>query len=625
MSVSIRARLQLSIVALVLAVAVALSVLYLSAIVNDSFREAQNVAGIYADQVETFIIRLTEAKTADAAPGDPSDPIELYVGFVENDPDLTALLQSLVGNARVIVEGLVTGPEDRVLVASIPAKQGQKHTSLPLLAEFDRKRLWEQVVEVFSGSQDYEVVRQIGVNNETLFTVRMVVSSVLLRDELRPSVESLARISLGALVLSLLAAVIVSRLAVSPYARIAEMIDHIASGEAREPPRSGGGARELAVVESKLNLLGKQYRGAQADADQLRTNIDSLLTRMQEAVFLFDSDDRLLVAGGSAERIMGRSREEMMGRAIGEIFPDSTEMGVTIQGAVGLRRGVKDRQVLYEPAGRDPVRLIADVELVEEFPGPQRVGALVTLREAEPRRQIESQLDVSTRLAAISQLTKGAAHEIKNPLNAITLHLEVLKQKLESAQVGTEEIEVISREIRRLDRVVKSFLDFTRPVELDVQPLDLNKLVDEALSLIRPDAEKQKVMMIIGGAQSNAWIQGDRDLLKQALLNVLVNALQAMPEGGELRVSVEPDGGDWVIRVADSGAGIAEQARDKVFQLYFTTKGEGSGIGLAMTFQVVQLHGGTIEFTSELGEGTEFRLQFPAAERVRSDSAEAPA
>ena len=625
MSVSIRARLQLSIVALVVSVAVALSALYLSAIVNDSFREAQNIAGIYADQVETFIIRLTEAKAAALPAGPIDDPNELYVGFVENDTDLTALLQSLVGNAKVIVEGLVTGPEDRVLVASIPIA-GQKYTTtLPLLAEFDRKPLWEQVVEVFSGSQDYEVVRQIGLNNQTLFTVRMVVSSVLLRDELRPSVESLASISLGALILSFLAAVVVSRLAVSPYARIAEMIDHIASGESRAPAPQGGGARELAVVESKLNLLGEQYRGAQADADQLRTNIDSLLTRMQEAVFLFDSDDHLLVAGGSAERIMGGSRWEMMGRGIGEIFPDSTEMGVIIQGAVGLRRSVKDRQVVYEPDGRDPVRLILDVELVEEFAGPRGVGALVTLREAEPRRQIESQLDVSTRLAAISQLTKGAAHEIKNPLNAIALHLEVLKQKLADEPVGAEEIEVISREIRRLDRVVKSFLDFTRPVELDVRALDFNKFVEEALSLIRPDAEKQQVMMIVGGAPSEAWIQGDRDLLKQALLNVLVNALQAMPEGGELRVAVEPEGGDWVIRVADSGAGIPDEARDKIFQLYFTTKGKGSGIGLAMAFQVIQLHGGTIEFSSQIGEGTEFRLRLPAAAPVESDSAGAPA
>ena len=235
MSVSIRARLQLSIIALVLAVSVALSVLYLSAVVNDSFGEAQNVAVIYADQVETFIIRLTEAKAAAAPLGGPSDPIDLYVGFVENDPDLNALLLSLVGNAKVIVEGLVTGPSDRVLVASIPIKQDQKHTPLPLMAEFDRKPLWGQVAEVFSGNQDYEVVRQIGLNNQTLFTVRMVASSVLLRDEIWPSVESLVRISLGALLLSLLAAVVVSRIAVSPFARIAEMIDHVASGEAAAP------------------------------------------------------------------------------------------------------------------------------------------------------------------------------------------------------------------------------------------------------------------------------------------------------------------------------------------------------------------------------------------------------
>jgi signal transduction histidine kinase len=302
----------------------------------------------------------------------------------------------------------------------------------------------------------------------------------------------------------------------------------------------------------------------------------------------------------------------MMGRTLAEIFPAGSELGATLQGLVALRKNAKDHPAELHPPGREALRLLASVETVEEFPSRERVGTLITLREAEPRRQIESQIDVSTRLAAISRLTSGAAHEIKNPLNSIALHVEVLKGKLEEADLPLDEIEVISREITRLDRVVRSFLDFTRPVELDVHPFDLAGLVSELAALVRPDAESQKARVVIASSPESAPVRGDRDLLKQAVLNVMINGLQAMPEGGALTLSLDRAGNDWLLAIRDEGSGIPKGAQDKIFQLYFTTKGKGSGIGLAMTFRVIQLHGGTIEFVSEDGKGTEFRLQIPA-------------
>mgnify|MGYP001822548866 CR=1 FL=1 len=415
------------------------------------------------------------------------------------------------------------------------------------------------------------------------------------------------------LLASLVAAAIVSRLAVRPLARIGDLIDSIAAGEqAGQLTEAGRAGAEVAVVEGKLNLLGEQFRGAQADARELRSNIDQLLTRLEEAVFLFGRDDRLVMAGGSAERLLGVGRWEMMGRTLSDVFPPETELGATLESLVALRKNAKDHPAEFHPDSRDPLRLLASVETVEEFPSRERVGTLVTLREAEPRLQIESQIDVSTRLAAISRLTSGAAHEIKNPLNSIALHVELLKGKLEDVGLGMEEIEVISREITRLDRVVRSFLDFTRPVELEVHPFDLAGLVTELASLVRPDAERQGCSVVLEASPESAPVRGDRDLLKQAVLNVMVNGIQAMPEGGRLGLSLERSGSDWLLTIHDQGTGIPEDLREKVFQLYFTTKGKGSGIGLAMTFRVVQLHGGTIDFESEAEKGTEFRLQIPA-------------
>jgi signal transduction histidine kinase len=236
------------------------------------------------------------------------------------------------------------------------------------------------------------------------------------------------------------------------------------------------------------------------------------------------------------------------------------------------------------------------------------MGTLVTLRDLESRRQLEQQLDFSTRVAAISRLTGGVAHEIKNPLNAMALHLEVLRGKLNGDQ---PEIEVIGREIKRLDSVVKTFLNFNRPVDLNYRPIDFNDLVKQVLALVSVDASAKNVALKTILQPDKLWINGDPDLLQQAILNVINNGMEAMTDGGTLTTRTGSDGGQCQLTVSDAGPGIAQEIQSRVFQLYFTTKESGSGIGLATTFRVVQLHNGTIDFTSEPGKGTTFRLRFP--------------
>ncbi len=616
---SLKARLLASIVALVAATVVVLSVLYLRAVLQNSFEDAVTVAQFNAQQVESFMRSRvqTEVEAMDPPPATLDEWADAFVSSVAADAALSGLLENLVANSSAIVEGLVTGPEDRILAASIGTKRGQRHGPLPPFDEFLAKDLLGRMAEVLSSNQDYEIVRQLGVEDREIFSIRMIVSSVLLRQQVMEPLRDLAWVSFLALLVSVVAAVLVSHVAVRPFEQIAEQIDRITSGKLSE--RNGSSRRhtkEIAAVESKLQLLGKQFHGARADAQELRSNIDQLLTRLEEAVLLFGPDERLVMAGGAAERLLGGGRWEMMGRSLEQVFPDNSELGAFVQSAVRLRRSAKDRPLMYR-IGDDgrPQTVLVSIEVVEDFPTRERVGVLVTLREAEPRKQIESQLDVSTRLAAISRLTSGAAHEIKNPLNSIALHLEVLRTKLSGVDVGSDEIDVIAREIERLDRVVKSFLDFTRPVELKLEDFELRGLVEELASLVKPDAGSQEVeVRVTAPADSPATVRGDRDLLKQALLNVVMNGVQAMPQGGQLDLQLERAGEEWLLRVRDEGHGIPPELRDKIFQLYFTTKQEkGSGIGLAMTFQVVQLHGGTIDFSSQVGRGTEFRIALPPA------------
>ena len=227
--------------------------------------------------------------------------------------------------------------------------------------------------------------------------------------------------------------------------------------------------------------------------------------------------------------------------------------------------------------------------------------------------RVATQLDVATRLSAISRLSSGVAHEIKNPLNAILLRLDLLKVRFGDAdEEVSQELEILSKEVLRLNRVVTTFLDFSRPVEVHFEEVDLASLTREVAELVRPQAAVAKIEVECEAAQP-APMRGDPDLLKQAILNLVTNAVEAMAQtGGKLRISVTRSAENWVLEVADTGPGIPPALRDKVFQLYFTSKTRGSGIGLAMTYRAAQLHNGTISFTSESGAGTTFRLEFPA-------------
>jgi PAS domain S-box-containing protein len=604
---SLTTRLRLFIILLMVPVITALSLLHLYYLGAAAFDDVRRRAEMHAQQSKWFMNqRIRERMASQPPPGSLEE-------LVANDPEIAYFLETWAANSQVIIEILVADEHGRILADSIPSRKGSHVYALPDFTQWAQKNPWGRLWEVFSERRDYEFTLPLGIGGQRVFTLEVILSSVFLRDMLFPQVRSIGLIFLGALLLSMVLAVVVSNLALRPLARISQTIDRISRGEfAQQPPVSESTAREFAAVQSKLNLLGQQVRGARQDALQLRSNVEQLLENLEEVVLLFDAQDRLVMAGRAAERLLGRGRWELVGRSLSELFPPSSALGVAILNAIELRQPLKDLALALERDGAS-VRLLVNVEMLEAFPGQQRIGTLVTLRDAETRRQIQSQLDVSARLAAISRLTGGVAHEIKNPLQAITVHLELLRSKLAGeTDVVAPEIETIAREIQRLDRVVKTFLDFTRPIELKMRDLEMETLAREVAALEGPSAGQQGVRIELDAEPGEILVHGDPDLLKQAILNVVVNGVEAMKGGGRLGIELRQEGGECRLSISDEGVGIPPEIREKIFNLYYSTKGKGSGIGLAMTYRVVQLHNGTIDFTSEVGKGTTFRLRFPA-------------
>jgi signal transduction histidine kinase len=185
---------------------------------------------------------------------------------------------------------------------------------------------------------------------------------------------------------------------------------------------------------------------------------------------------------------------------------------------------------------------------------------------------------------------------------------ESLPADPESARAAAK---VLDTEIDRLDRVVKTFLDFTKPVELHLEDTNLADIVGEVLSLARPQIERAGVKAVVEQTETLPPVRVDPQLLQQALMNLVLNACQAMKDGGRLTVAMRRKGESAEIRVSDTGHGIAPEHRRRIFELFFTTRASGSGLGLATAFRIVQLHNGSIDFESEAGRGTTFILDLP--------------
>jgi len=236
------------------------------------------------------------------------------------------------------------------------------------------------------------------------------------------------------------------------------------------------------------------------------------------------------------------------------------------------------------------------------------------LRAASPAGLTRAQLaELSRRIAMVGRLTAGVAHEMKNPLNAMTIHLELLKQKLAQGKPASMHADVIEQEIRRLDERIQGFLRFVRPDEVKFGAVALAPLLGSVLDAVQLEAQRANVSIARHCGDGALLVEGDAAQLRDVFLNLAQNAIQAMPKGGRLTVSCAalPDRRVRV-RVEDTGVGIAPENLTRIFELYYTTKERGTGVGLSMVYRTVQIHNGEIDVESTVGVGTTFIVVLPA-------------
>ncbi len=345
--------------------------------------------------------------------------------------------------------------------------------------------------------------------------------------------------------------------------------------------------------------------------------LEMVMESMSDGVVVTDREDKILLVNKSAERMLPFSTDDLIEKSLEDIIEDKEISQFFGDNLRGLEK-IMDREFTLGN-GYNRILSLSIMPLVR---GGRITGNVIHIEDVTEKRAKEARLRRAESLAALTTLTAGVAHEIKNPLGSIGIHLELMKkemngkQKIETRKVR-ENLLIIKEEVERLNRIVMDFLFTVRPMNAELDYDNLNRVVRELLDFMKFELEEAGISLELELAEPAPQILMDERYMKQAVLNILKNAISAMPEGGVLRVETSQRGNDLRLKVSDTGVGIPDENMEKIFEPYFTTKDFGSGLGLTLVYKIVKEHMGDIEVNSKVGEGTTITLSFPIPQKEK--------
>ena len=629
MRLGIKGKQVLGVTSIVGAVVVLLSLLYLAGLARVSLEESRARAELVANAI---FHRAREVVTADA------DPVAAYQAL-HDDPGLRSILESSLYSKNVTFAAIVDVKGIAVAHAD-PAREGEVLPAGGDLAELVARSSLSQLKAIYTGQgQNVEFRQPLRLGDTDFGSIRIGVSTLLVRQDLDASLGPAVVTASVALAVAVVGAMLLAQLLLRPIHVIRSGLTRLGRGEL--------GVRLDLSQDDEFGELGTFFNtvSAQLSADRSHmagqvANLESAVQHLEDAVAIVNPRGEVLFANPAMRELLpaatsGTSLEQLVGAS-------HPLRGLSEQTLVSRGSSGPVSATFSDSKGESRERLIMAHAIND--PAGELVAVMLVARDLTYLSQVQSTIRYSRKLAALGRLSAGVAHEVKNPLNAMMIHLELLRQQFASRAAGRpstgagraapgaavaaeapvsvdaadtdralEHVDVIANEIHRLDEVVQGFLKFSRPEDLRLQPVDLATLVDEVVPIVRPEAERAGVELVVEPVHVPD-VNGDPAMLRQAFLNLALNACQAMPSGGALRIRCESVHGHLVaISFTDSGVGIKPEHLQRVFDLYFTTKKKGSGIGLSMVYRTVQMHDGEIEVQSIPGVGTTFRVLLPQA------------
>jgi signal transduction histidine kinase len=609
----------LGVTAIVGTVVVVLSLMHLARLARVSLDESKARAELLAMAV---FHRAREVVTAGA------DPYHA----LQSDPGLRSILESSLYSKNVTFAAIVDTKGIAVAHAD-PALEGSRFPlSYDLNALLARSPLY-QLSAIYRGQgRNLEFSQPLLLGDTEFGSIRIGVSTLLIRGDLDDSLRPAAATALVALGIAVLAATLLAQLLLRPIHVIRSGLTRLGRGEF-DVRLDLNRQDEFGELGTFFNAVSAQLSADRTQMAGQVAKLESAVQHLEDAVAIVSPSGNLMFVNPAMRALIPAAS---VGAALGDLVPAEHSLRRLSEQTHASRQSRGPLSATFHVPGADSGERLILTHPVNDAAG-ELVGIMLIVRNLEYLSQVQSTVRYSRKLAALGRLSAGVAHEVKNPLNSMMIHLELLRQKFtapaplgrssgRSAAVAAanaeplvhsaealQHVDVIAGEIRRLDQVVQGFLKFNRPEDLKLQPVRLSALLDEVVPIVKPEADQTGVHLDIecGGAPD---VNGDPAMLRQAFLNLALNACQAMKDGGVLRIRCEAARGRRVsVVVSDTGSGIDPEHLKRIFDLYFTTKASGSGIGLSMVYRTVQIHDGEIEVQSTPGKGTTFRILLPQA------------
>ena len=619
MRLGIKGKQVLGVTMIVGAVVVVLSVIGLARLAEVSLDESHARAELLGNAI------IHRAHEVDVGTGDPFQALRA-------DPGLRSILEaSLYGN-DVTFAAIV----DSNGVSAMSADPSQEQQPIHAAADLDEllsRSSFSKLTAIYRDqgrNLDYSTPLLLG--DQPIGSVRIGVSTLLIRRDLNRSLGPAAITALGALGIAVFGATILAQLLLRPIHVIRSGLTRLGKGE-KDVQLDLGGADEFGELGTFFNTVSAQIAADRSQMAGHVANLESAVQQLEDAVAIVGPDGRLLFANPALRALAPAAG---VGALLSQLVPPQHPLRLIAEDALNTRQSRGPTAATFASGSGEESERLLIANPVNDAKGGL-VGVMVVARNLEYLSEVQSTLRYSRKLAALGRLSQGVAHEVKNPLNAMMIHLELLRQYVAPSALASargtgggplgiaavdagpppqalEHIDVIAREIRRLDDVVQGFLKFSRPEDLKLQPVNVADLLAEVVPIVKPEADQRRVQIVVD-THGSPEVNGDPTMLRQAILNLALNACQAMPEGGgTVTVGCEAARGRRVkLTVADTGLGIKPEHLQRIFDLYFTTKERGSGIGLSMVYRTVQMHDGEIEVQSTPGKGTTFTIFLPQA------------
>jgi PAS domain S-box-containing protein len=450
-------------------------------------------------------------------------------------------------------------------------------------------------------------------------TVRVGLSLERMYWQIRRTQLVLAGIGTVALILGLAGAHVMASRITQPLGQLANATIAAAEGDLNQrlDIRTRDEVEDLA---NSFNTMVREILDQRVQLEQrldeileLKAYNDIVLASMTNGLITLDLGSRIVSANGAAESILGLEGRHWQGISFRDLWPEDNTLVRLLQKCLQSQTPCRNQEISLDTGEGKQRTLMVNTSFLEDG-REETMGVLVVINDITEVKALEARMRQSDRLAALGTLSAGLAHEIRNPLSAIKTFVQLLPRKISNPAFFDKFQTTVPRELNRINDLIESLLELARPPKLEFKMTSLSGCLSQVEDLYRDKLEAANITLEISQEESLPELWADREHLVRALSNIVVNGLEAMPEGGNLTVTAEELAGGVVLQFTDTGVGMDEATKDKIFNPFFTTKDTGTGLGLAMTHKIIQEHGGDIEVDSVAGKGTTFTLRFPGVQ-----------